>query len=279
MPQQIITGLCFGLGILVQAFLFVGIKFNKDFLQRTVVNIAVGFIFVFFFISPDFLELYRFSAYIFFIFFGAAFAFTFRKQIIPKINEIALFSLNILLLYYCVTRLGYFHPISIMVLIPTFISLIILVRRKLNISQKGFLYIWFLVLLISISIINLSTGMGFKEYLSSEYLYQFIIGYIFLNIWVFLMYLVAFVPISESGNEEGRKEEIKDHFLHLAASFNRSGLKLILTLPIFAFLIIILILNYGNKYIADNALITFIVFIASFISHRSKKFPEEVNRI
>ncbi|MCK4591826.1 hypothetical protein KAT63_00105 [Candidatus Parcubacteria bacterium] len=278
MPNEIINSIFFGLGIFIQAFLLVG--FKRGDLKEMIKDIGRGFLFVFIVLSAiaesgqkiDFGTFYL-LIYIFYIGFIVAFTLSFKKKILLKINEISLFALNIIFLYYCITRLGFDDYFTKIIYLPTIIVLmLILFKSKLKNFYKGLLYLWYVALFLIISLINIYqiSGDGGNIYLS--YLSSFFKGGIFLYIWIYFVCLIMFTKIIDFFLSKNRydvrsgRAELKEHFSDLANSFNKTKINNLKILTLFVILFGFLTMNYYNNYISESLLIVFILFIASVSS-------------
>ena len=278
MPNEIINSIFFGLGIFIQAFLLVG--FKRGDLKEMIKDIGGGFLFVFIVLSAiaesgqkiDFGTFYL-LIYIFYIGFIVAFTLSFKKKILLKINEISLFALNIIFLYYCITRLGFDDYFTKIIYLPTIIVLmLILFKSKLKNFYKGLLYLWYVALFLIISLINIYqiSGDGGNIYLS--YLSSFFKGGIFLYIWIYFVCLIMFTKIIYFFLSKNRydvrsgRAELKEHFSDLANSFNKTKINNLKILTLFVILFGFLTMNYYNNYISESLLIVFILFIASVSS-------------
>ncbi len=275
MTNEIIKSIFFGIGIIVQVVFLVGYKLNKEDIKKIIVDIGGGLLFILYFLYGavqgeqriNFAEILGLLIYVFFLGFGAAFAMSFKKKILLKINEINLFALNILFLYYCITRLGFDNFFTKTIYMLTFIVLmLILFKNELKSTYKGFLYLWYIILFMIISIINIFQISGNGDNIYSNYLSSFFVGGIFLYIWIYFVYLVMFIPISDRGEIYRRRIEIKEHFSDLASSFNKTKINSFKILMLFIILLSFLIINYYNNYISESLLIVFILFIASVSS-------------
>lgn len=275
MTNEIIKSIFFGIGIIVQVVFLVGYKLNKEDIKKIIVDIGGGLLFIFYFLYGavqdeqriNFAEILGLLIYVFFLGFGAAFAMSFKKKILLKINEINLFALNILFLYYCITQLGFDNFFTKTIYILTFIVLmLILFKNELKSTYKGFLYLWYIILFMIISIINIFQISGNGDNIYSNYLSSFFAGGIFLYIWIYFVYLVMFIPISDRSEIYRRRIEIKEHFSDLASSFNKTKINSFKILMLFIILLSFLIINYYNNYISESLLIVFILFIASVSS-------------
>lgn len=283
MQSDIIYSIYFGLGILLQAYFFVRHGFKKEDVKELIKDIGGGVLFAFIVLvaigkSEEKINLSELSLamiYTFFAGFGAAFTMSFRKRIMPQMNQISLLILNTIFLYYITTRLGYTHFFAVLFYIPTFIGLLLLLfKTELKNSQKGFLCIWYLVLLIFTGFINIYYISSAQEnYLYSSYLSTFLAGSVALYIYVFIVYLIAFIPISDK-NEYAiarRRAEVKEHFLLLVSSFQKLSINPFLFLLTFLLLVAMLLLNFRYRYVPENLFIIFAIFITSYFNEKLTK--------
>lgn len=284
MANEIISSIFFGLGIIAQIIILFNYKFRKDDLKEIIKDTAGGFLFVFyamyFFLGVSSIDVntkVSSTIYAFCLGFGAAFALSFKKKILLKINEINLLVLNILFLYYCITRLGFDNSFTKIIYILTLIVLmLILFKNELKNIHKGFLYLWYIILFMIIGTINIYQILGDGSNIYSSYLSSFFIGGIFLYIWIHFVCLIMFTPpISDRSEIYRRRIEIKKHFSDLANSFNKTKISNFKILILFIVLFSFLIINYCNEYISESLLIVCILFITSVSSAKKSQFSKK----
>ena len=283
MTNEIISSMFFGLGIIVQVVFLIGYKLKREDIKEIIKDIGGGLLFVFYFLygavqGEQGVDLYVFwppIIYVFCLGFGAAFTLSFKKKILVKINEINLLALNILFLYYCITRLGFDDYFTKIIYMPTLIVLaLISFKIKLKNIYKGFLYLWYIILFMIISTIYIYQISGDSSNIYSSYLSSFFIGGIFLYIWIYFVCLIMFTKIIDFSLSKNRydvrsgRAEFKEHFLDLANSFNKTKINSFKILILFIALFSFLIVNYYNNYISESLLIVFVLFIASISSAR-----------
>lgn len=280
MQSDIIYSVYFGLGILFQSYFFVSHDFKKEDIKELIKDIGGGLLFAFIVLvaigeSEEKVNLSGLSLamiYTFFSGFGAAFTMSFRKRILPKMNQVSLLILNTIFLYYIATRLGYSNFFAIFFYIPTIVGLLFLLfKKELKNSQKGFLCIWYLALLIFTGFINIHYILSApKSHIYSSYLSTFLAGSVALCVYVFIVYLIAFIPIGDR-NEYAiarRRAEVKEHFLLLISSFQKININPFLLLLTFVLLATMLLLNFQYKYISENLFIIFAIFFTVYINDK-----------
>lgn len=280
MQSDIIYSIYFGLGVLLQAYFFIRQGFKKEDIKELIKDIGGGVLFVFIVLvaigrSEEKINLPEVSLamiYTFFAGFGAALTMSFRKRILPQMNQVSLLILNTIFLYYITTRLGYANFFAIFFYIPTLIGLLlILFKTELKNYQKGFLCIWYLVLLIFTGFINIYyISSATKSHLYSSYLSTFLAGSVALYIYVFIVYLIAFIPISDK-NEYAiarRKAEVKEHFLLLTSSFRKLNINSFLSILTLFILAVVLFLNFQYKYISENLFIAIAIFLTAYLNEK-----------
>lgn len=275
MQNEISHSVYFGLGILLQAVFFIGNKFKKNDIKEILKDIGGGLLFVFFALYGFGLDsepisradLYTAVSYCFFVGFGAAFAFSFRKRILTGTNEIALLALNTVFLYYLITRIGLLHWLTIFFYLPTITCLIFfLFRFQFKYFHKAFLAIWHAILVIVTALINFFSRGGTETSLNFSGLFS---GSIFLYVFVFIVFLIMLIPMEKgygwknSAEEEEREES---GFLAFASSFEKSKTNPLLTVAVFSILIFILLFNSQYKYFSEKSLIAFVIFTSLIIS-------------
>lgn len=280
MQSDIIYSIYFGLGIILQVYFFVRPGFNKEDIKELIKDICGGFLFSFIVLvviregeeKINLSEHLLTVIYTFFVGFGTAFTMSFRKKILPKMNQVSLLILNTIFLYYIITRLGYTHFFAIFFYIPTIISLLFLLFKKdLKNSQKGFLCIWYLVLLIFTGFINIYYILSApKGHIYSSYLSTFLAGSVALYIYVFIVYLIAFIPISDRNKYAitRRRAEVREHFLLLISSFRKLNINPFLFILSFIFLAALLLLNFQYKYFSENLFIVFAIFLTVYLNEK-----------
>jgi hypothetical protein len=283
LSYEITTTDFFGLGLAFQARSFIGLEISKEDRKEIIKDIAAGLFFVFLLIgtvfhdkgADDLVNAYLILIYVFFLGFGTAFTLSFRTRILPQNNEITLFTLNTVLLYYLITRGGYDHPFTVIFYIPTVVSvLLVLFKNELSVYQKGFISIWYLVILIIVGLFNLYYVSYFPEnYSYSIYVSKFFSGSIFLYVYCFGMFLLTLIPMtgkSKSEIERGNREA-KERFLLLASTFNKTSANPFINLLIFIILIAVLVSNFYFKYISENLVIAFVIFFAAYLNSKILK--------
>lgn len=284
MTSEIIKSLMFGLGIMIQVVILLDYKLKKNDLKEILKDIGGGFLFIFYILyvfsesvergeKIDSNSVIISSIYAFCLGFGAAFAFSFKKRILLKISEINLLVLNLIFLYYCATQLGFDNWFTKTIYLPTLItSVSVLFKDKLKNTHKGFLYLWYVILFMIISAINIYQISRDGGGIYSSYLSSFFMGGIFLYVWIYFVCLIIFIHIIDYFGDKNRPDvrrgrlELKEHFLDLANSFNETKISNLKILTLFIALLIFLIVNYYNNYIPESLLITFILFISSVLS-------------
>src|SRR3989344_6876511 len=280
MQSDIIYSIYFGLGILLQAYFFIRQGFRKEDIKELIKDTGGGLLFALTAlmvigrsegkISLSVLPLVM--VYTFFTGFGAAFTMSFRKRILPQMNQVSILILNTVFLYYITTRLGYTHFFAIVFYIPTLIGLLlILFKTELKNSQKGFLCIWYLVLLIFTGFINIYYILSAtKSHLYSSYLSTFLAGSVALYIYIFFIFLIPFIPISDK-NEYAvarRRTEVKEHFLLLISSFKKLDINSFLSILTFFLLAVVLFINFQYKYISENLFIAIAIFLTAYFNEK-----------
>ena len=282
MSIELIKSIFFGLGIATQVISLIGYKLNKKDFREILKDIAGGFLFVFYAVyifigesEPNLSAIITASLYIFYLGFGASFTLSFKKKISLRISEINLITINILFLYYCITQIGFDNFFSKLIYIPTFITLaIFFLKRELANRHKAFLYLWYMILFMMLSIINIFQILNNGDNVFSSYLSSFFIGGIFLYIWIYFIFLVMLVNILDFFLNKKRPDAYRgriafnEHFLYLASSFNKTKSSKLYTWILFALFSSFLVLNYYNHYISETSLVVFILFFASMSSSR-----------
>ncbi|MCK4525059.1 MAG: hypothetical protein KAU07_01335 [Candidatus Andersenbacteria bacterium] len=275
MANEIISSIFFGFGIISQVIFLIGYRFNEEVIKKIKKDISWGLFFMFFipFITLKLFDplnidsLILVSIYAFYFGFSISFALSFKKKILLYINEINLYALNIIFLYYCIAYLGILGP----VLFALNLSVLILILfihylKKSEFNIKGCLYLSYISLFIFISIINVSFIWSEAMYISS-----FLIGGIFLYIFVYITYLLIFIPITDERNSyaiRSKNLEIKNHYNQLDTLFYKTKINNFKILALFITLISFLIINFYSHYISDSFLIVSILLIASVSSAR-----------
>src|SRR3989344_2223390 len=260
MQSDIIYSIYFGLGILLQAYFFIRQGFRKEDIKELIKDTGGGLLFALTAlmvigrsegkISLSVLPLVM--VYTFFTGFGAAFTMSFRKRILPQMNQVSILILNTVFLYYITTLLGYTHFFAIVFYIPTLIGLLlILFKTELKNSQKGFLCIWYLVLLIFTGFINIYYILSAtKSHLYSSYLSTFLAGSVALYIYIFFIFLIPFISVIEMNlpSRSRRRTEVIEHFNLLISSFKKINLNPIFLFLTFLILIAVLLFNFKYGY-------------------------------
>ncbi len=281
MQNEIIGAIFFGLGLAFQAKTFIGNEIKKEDRKQILIDIGAGFFFILlllggilrsFFIENDPVTGYLFLFYPFYMGFGTAFTLSFRDRIFSRINELSLFALNSVLLYYMITKMGYSHPFATIFYLPTIISLLlILFKNELGNYQKAFLSFWYLIILIFSSLFNLYYVSYFPDnYLYSSYISKFFSGGIFLFVYVLVIYLLTIIPMSGKSISETLKgeREAKERFFLLVSSFNKSKFNPFLSLLLFVILTAGLIFNFYYGYISENLITAFVIFFAVYLNSK-----------
>lgn len=281
MPNEIINIIFFGLGLAFQARTFIGSELKKEDLKQIIIDICAGLFFILLlsggiirsiFVENDSVNGYSLLFYSFYIGFGTAFTLSFRDRLFSHINEVSLFAINTVFLYYLITKGGYNHPFTVIFYIPTaMILLLILFKNKLEKYQKCFILIWYLFISILVGVINWYFISHFPENSSySLYVSKFFSGGIFLYIYVFMVYMLTIIPMTGRGRGEIKRgeREGKERFLLLVSSFNKTNLNSFLSLSIFVILIAVLISNYYYKFISEHFVVAFVMFSAAYLNSK-----------
>lgn len=271
----------FGLGAIYQVVVLFDNKFKKEDAAEILKDIGGGLLFIMIiFLLPDGkdeINLYAIippSVYMFILGFGAAFAFSFKQKLLIKTNEINLLALNLLFLYYSVSRLGFENWLTTIAYLLTLIIFVsVLFKNKLKNIHKGILYLWFHMLFMIFGIISVFQTKGDLSDIYSSYASSFLKGGILLNIWIYLVVcLVLYVNIIDSFYERSRfdikkgRMTLKKGFSDLVNSFEITRAKNSTIIILFILLFSFLMLNYYNNYISESLLIVIILFLASFSS-------------
>ncbi|QQS61257.1 MAG: hypothetical protein IPN70_05225 [Candidatus Moraniibacteriota bacterium] len=285
MQTDIVYNIYFGLGIIFQSYFFIHPEFKKEDIKELIKDIGSGLLFAtiaLFFVAIDgamgeltLSEILFVFIYTFFFVFCTAFAMSFRRRLLPKVNQVSLLILNIIFLYYITTRLGYVHFFAIFFYIPTIISILFLFFKKdLSNSQKGFLCIWYLVLSIFTAFINIYyISVAPKDYAYSSYATTFLAGSIGLYIYVLIIYLIMFIPLSDKSEHAiaRRRAEVKEHFLLLGASFQKLNINTLLFIVTSILLVALLLLNFEYKYFSENLFVVSVIFLIVYINEKLSK--------
>ncbi len=281
MPNEIILSIFFALGIFFQAKTFIENPFKKENKKEIIKDIGGGLLFIFalFAVSGGGKEKVEAGTVILSIIyafcwgFGAAFAMSFKKKILVKISEINLLVLNLLFLYYLITRLGFDNWFAkVIYLLTLIVFVLVLAKNKLTNIHKGFLYLWYIILFMIIGIINIYQISGNNGNIYSSYLSSFFKGGIFLYIWIYFVCLVMFTDIIDFFLDKRRPDvykgqiAVREHFSDLANSFNITRIDNVKILILFVALLGFLIINYYNNYISENFLIASIVFFTAYLN-------------
>jgi hypothetical protein len=282
MSEQIISSIFFGLGLIFQTKAFLGNKIKKEDLKEVLKDIGGGFLFIFYALyaitgagkeKVNIDDVVLTMIYAFCLGFGAAFAMSFKKKILIKINEINILILNLIFLYYIITRFGFDNWFVKIIYFVTFIVFVLIFfKHRLTNIHKGLLYIWFIVIFMIVGIINIYQISGDNIGLYTPYLMSFFKGGIFLYIWIYFVYLVMFIEVLDYFLDPKRPDAsrgraaVKAHFTDLANSFDVSNYDNFKILLLFIALLGILIVNYYNNYVSENVLVTAVVFLTTYLS-------------
>ncbi|NOQ67925.1 hypothetical protein GQ568_00615 [Patescibacteria group bacterium] len=277
MASEIINSIFFGLGIMVNIVFLIGFKLKKEDIKEIIKDIGGGLLFVFFMFSialgDNMNEGISYLLYVFYFGFCITFTMSFKKKILLKISEINLLVINVIFLYFCVTRLGFDNYFTKIIYIPTIIVFgLVLFKNELKNVHKGLLYTWYILLFMIFSIISIYQISADSYSIYSSYLSSFFKGGIFLYVLIYFYCLLVFIKIIDFFLSKNRHDvylgrmELKEHFSDLANSFNRTKINNFKILILFILLLGFLIINYYYNYISEGLLIVFILFIASVSS-------------
>lgn len=267
MEYMLITA--FGLGIIIQAFLLISFPYliKKESVSKILAIFFVAFI-AFFPGEDEIKNIYSYSLqthYLFyFILVGVSLYGFFEKKILSTINEGTLLIWNLVFLHILYSMdfergillilLGIFLLPSVIVIGINFVN--ILIPPFLRI----FLYIWYLFIVIFISITQFISGnilLWFSKIHEGEvnYLESFLLGMFFFYLITNIMPLMKFLPTKDN-DTKSRKE----HSELLSSKYSNKQTKPLLSL------FLILLINGGlalnafqNWY--DETMMTYLVIL------------------
>ncbi|MFH0875659.1 MAG: hypothetical protein V1859_07005 [archaeon] len=272
MLTPLALSLVFGAGILTQAVVLLGKKILKDY-KMLLFGLAISLVGL----TPGKHESnYNLYMHILFCFLYFAFLFSiyFKKEILPVIDERTLLLFNIILINLVATYLMIWRNfILLAITLPTLAVLYITFSvNKLNFASKLLLYIWFLIMNISLIIFKFSFGaMSFffneAEITSYSPIDIFLTGMVFLFLVSNAVYIFELIPIpGKHQSFSDRIKQLKEHICVLVSKYSDEQIK-----PWFGLFLIVILgggfyLNFIFHIIPNEILMNFlIVFVTSFL--------------
>jgi len=273
--------LWFGLGVIVQAIFLIYDRLNSKNLRNFFLCLLFSVIFGFIPRKGEGIVNYDvvFHIFIWFIFFLISFAAVFRKEILPEINKTVILSFTLIFWYiflvYFYSNTIYKNFLTLIVLIPTIATLIsVFTNLKLSFFWRLFFYVWFLILLISLLLSQLSLetfSSFFKKdgIVSLTFIDALVTGMVFLYLCVNSLYVinVFFTYKDEEAPPGERLKAWREHIRMLVDKYIDYQPHPILSLLIILLLGGIFAANYYNKFISDFLLINILILIVPFLSY------------
>lgn len=298
--KEIILSLVFGAGIILQSYCFISHKFDKQKINLFIEILFGSLIFCFILVAGFALQNFDFSIsvldYIFiclilyFIIFSVFFVAFFKKEIMPRINDLILLIYNLILIYFLFTQLNIKNdcPIFFYCLMGITILIFInsLVNIKLNAIMENVLYIWFGIIVIALTI---GFAVNNFYYLFSGDLdlsYQsllklFIAGMTFLYLMPYLynilLYLGFTLMFRDKDNLFFYKAIIKDHSSKIAQKYSNYQPKTIYTLSVILIFGSVLVVNYYFHFMNPILLISVLILTSSRLDDNISNTIKNIN--
>ncbi len=143
--------------------------------------------------------------------------FSFRRQILPKINELVLLCWNLGVWYILLKNFGINHPFTLVLLVPTVFSFsVVFLNVQLNKFFQIGLYLWFMIMSCIVTFTyfpwqSVRTGFQTHHFSSSE---MFFLGMAMFYAFAYFLCLLAFIPLPDKHAK--RKKSFKSYKEHLA---------------------------------------------------------------
>ncbi|MEI6288492.1 MAG: hypothetical protein WCP18_02850 [bacterium] len=204
------------------------------------------------------------------IFFSIALAVTFKKKILQTINKEILLLWNLIFIYAFfqndkLSQNNYLILAIIILSLPTIINAFTNFDKKY--LWRAYLYIWFLILIISLSILNFdyiglyafNTDTFFTPPIVSPEK-MFFTGMAFLYLTINIWYLFELIPLpGKHQSIKNRLNELKKDIAILASDYKSEIINKRIIITIFILTSVLLFINYLFRFIADSLLIPFII--------------------
>jgi hypothetical protein len=245
MDQNILFSLVFGLGVLAQILMLIRVKFKS------------GAFFKLFFISllaflPARDEItYEFYSHLFFMFivFTVLIAVSYRKEIMPKINEK---NILIMTLFFIYIALRYLESVGVLLLVLFFLPIIAtfvlaFTTTKLNSIFKFLFYLWFLIINCILLFSQFSVGslsFFFKGAPSAGFFEIFFAGMIFVILCINVWYIIELMPIpGKHQSFMDRLDEVKESISGMVKKYSSDQLRFSHSLQIIIFFVALISVN------------------------------------
>lgn len=266
--------LLFALGVIAQFVFTVGRKFEREDITKLVMDIVLvlfGGLYLYLKTNEDIKAVLLLST----LFFVTLCALSFREKILPEINEIVLVVWNVGFWYLYITRFGFFNYLSLVLLAPTYLSLVVGVFKvTLNNFTKILLYVWFMIMAVGIAL----TFLPVKELINSEPIppmsgtQAFLLGMMVFYTFTYLLYIVYFIPIPGKHQSFAvRLANIKEHAGVIVSKLNSVQYHPLLMLMILAVTSLAVYVNFTYHFISEGLLLTFLLGFSPLIGEKIDK--------
>ena len=288
-------GIFFTLGVFTQAYFMLRNGFDRQSIIKLLGCIFLSFLFVFCLAGSSSSSSFSDSpappslllipvCFVFSIFFSLMF----KKELLFRINGGTLVVWNVVILYLCFLRFGFYNILTLILIILAIANFIIIASSSPpKFIWKVFLYCWllFLMLFLSFYQFDLKTFASFIL-ASSPPTYNpldaIFTGMISLNIICYSIFIIVlFIPLISSWNLgekyefKRRLEESKKLALDLSSRYEDSQLSLLKIVFMVTITAGCLFINYYYKIISDYTLIS-IILIVLFNFSQFKEAPESI---
>lgn len=274
--------LFFILGLMAQSFVMLFPKWKKtDFIKLLLMLVAGSFGMLPFKHEVS----YDVNLHIVFSSIIAAFYFTAisASRLISHIGARTLIVLNALVLFVVYEKFGCSHLFFILLLIPTFITII---NSFTNIDKhfgwQVFFYLWFCSMLVIVGIFHFLKEETLNIYGSNPDMLQipplgaFFIGasflYILSNIW-YIIYMIP-MPIDKRESFSVRILKIKRHMQLLAHGYIWQPNDILGNILILIILPVLLFINHQYAFISSNMAVFFVLALIPLVSRFGSSFEE-----
>lgn len=244
----------FGLGIFIQTWLLLGKDISRKDIKELAKDMGISLL--------PLTALFGELIYLSYIVFCLCFALSFKNRILMRINEFSVLALNSIFLYYCLVYLGWKNIFGQMFFALILLDVIMLLKKGIGQWRKSFIYFWYIFLYLIIVLKNLS---AIWPQASIPLIGYFIIGGLFLNIWVYICLLIDSILDSDNPSVRNKKTY---NFLNLSRFMEQTGYNPLWGIFFTLICTSLLILNFKNHYMPEDWLVLLVLLLVDISSRR-----------
>lgn len=287
MTIELIIALVFGLGIVWQASLSVGMHLEgkKGGIRRYIGIISLSIFvmleliaYIYGKILPHGNPYAIFPVYIFYYFACPVIVYLNRSKALTRINEIKLMIVNVIFIYYGIILFGPTNIITILIYIVVAKCIWLMTKKELNDSDERALYTWYSLLFLVLGIINI-----FKISIgnSSNILWLALLGCFAMGgaYYYIFAHLVPIIYLNSSDGSYSDIMEKRDIILKAGGLFEKTNLNIFLVIAGSVALLLAMLINYKHDYVPETLVVPLLLLCAAMVGLKRKPNITKVDHV